>query len=302
MYGLVLSAVAASLTFQDPVAPPPSAQAGAPTCDAASIKPGSYRLAVEAQALNLTKPSYRWWDNYDIGRRPKDAEEMDDAAIAIAERALELDDRNLLAHAQLARQYLIAGVDAKKAHEAWQRALDGGGAIVWTSTLFDVDDRAYFVTAFDHQGIRIYRLGQLAGALRTEFGVPALPGPDREDFWRALGGCIPASLQPEAAIPWGAVREIEAGNFVLWFELDKPVTIASDRGRRKRLTTVMMNLHTSRGDFDFRYGFSRPRPPMRVSRVGVGPAAYQERVRGTLVKFFDPAGRIKLPPQRLYGW
>ena len=296
MYGLfVAAALVASVGSQD--------HAGAPaTCDATAISTESYRLTIEAQALNLTKPYYRWWDQYDIGKRPRDVEDLDDAAVVIAERARELDDRNLLAHAQLARQYLIAGVDAKQAHEAWRRALDGGGAIVWTATLFHVDDRAYFVAAFDRQGIRIYKLGQLAGAIRMEYGVPALPGPDHEDFWRAFGGCFPASLAPEATIAWSSVRKIEAGNFVLWFELDSPVTISSDRGRRKRLSTVMINLHTSRGDSDFRYGVGGPRGAFFVRPTAVGPAAYQERVRGTLIELFDPEGRIKVPPQRRYGW
>ena len=306
MYGfIVAAALVASVAFQDtPLVPPDQTplQRAPATCDPTAISTESYRLTVDAQALNLTKAHYRWWDKYDIGERSKDVEDMDDAAIAIAERARELDDRNLLAHAQLARQYLIAGVDAKQAHEAWRRVLDGGGAVVWTATLFDVDDRAYFVAAFDRQGIRVYRLGQLAGAIRMEFGVPALPGPDHEDFWRALGGCFPASLPPEATIRWSAVREIEAGNFVLWFELDTPVTLSSDRGKRKRLTRVMMNLHTSRGDFDFRFGVPGPRPPLFVRPAAVGPAAYQERVRGTLIELFDPEGRIKVPPQRRYGW
>jgi hypothetical protein len=299
MTGFVLAALIATAPLQDPapVAPPATT-----TCDAVSISPDSYRLTIEAQALNLTKPSYRWWDNYDIGRQPKDVEDLDDAAIAIAERAREIDEKNLLAHAQLARQYLIAGVDARQAHEAWRRTLDAGGAVVWLATLFDVDDRAYFLVAFDRQGIRIFRFGQLAGAIRMDMGVPVLPGPDHEDFWRALGGCIPDGLPPEATIPWSAVREIEAGNFVLWFELDSAATIASDRGRRKRLNTVMVNLHTSRGDLDFRYGVGGPRGPIFVRPAAVGPAAYQERVRGTLIQFFDPEGRIKIPPQRRFGW
>ncbi len=306
MFGLLVAAAlvaAAAAQDQPPARPDPAHPPGAAaTCDAAAIQPESYRLTVDAQALNLTKAYYRWWDKYDIGKRPKDVEDMDDAAIAIAERARELDERNLLAHAQLARQYLIAGVDARKAHDAWQRAMDGGGAVVWTATLFDVDDRAYFLAAFDRQGIRIYRLGQLAGVIRMEYGVPALPGPDREDFWRALGGCFPSALPAEATIPWRSVREIESGSFVLWFELDAPVTISSDRGRRKRLTRLMINLHTSRGDFDFRYGISGPRGPVFVRPAAVGPAAYQERVRGTLIQLFDPEGRIKVPPQRRFGW
>jgi hypothetical protein len=304
MSGFFFAALVAFATVQDPPHPgqPAAPPAAAATCDTVAINPDSYKLIVEAQALNFTKPYYRWWDNYDIGTRPADVEDLDDGAMAIAERARELDDRNLLAHAHLARQYLIAGVDATDAHEAWRRTLEGGGAVVWMATLFEVDDRAYFVLAFDRQGIRVFRFGQLAGAIRMNFGVPALPGSDHEDFWRALGGCIPDGLPPEATIPWSAVREIEAGNFVLWFELDSAVTISSDRGRRKRLNNVMVNLHTSRGDADFRYGVGGPYGPMFVRPATVGPAAYQARVRGTLIQFFDPDGRIKVPPQRRSGW
>ena len=129
MPSIVFAAVLASAFIQDAAAPAP--QTAPATCDAAEIKPKSYRLSVEAHALNLTTPYYRWWDNYDLGARPKDDEDADDVAIAIAERARELDDRNLLAHAQLAREYLIAGVAASSAHDAWRRTLDGGGAVAW---------------------------------------------------------------------------------------------------------------------------------------------------------------------------
>jgi hypothetical protein len=290
---LILSAV-----FQDPA--PPSKNSAPLTCDPSSIAQESYRLTVEAQALNVTKPYYRWWDNYDIGKKAKDVEDAGDAAIVIAERARELDDRNLLAHAQLARLYVTAGVDAKEAHEEWRRTLDAGGAIVWVATLSDVDDRALFVAAFNREGLRIYTFGQLAGAVRTDFGVPQFPGPDREELWRALGGCLPDALAPEATVPWASIREIGSGNFVLWFELDRPVTIASDRGKRKNLQTVMINLHGAAGDFDFRFGGRGH--PWAMRRVSTGAAAFQERVRGTLIEFFDPEGRIKLPKQRRSGW
>jgi hypothetical protein len=294
---VMAAAITASAAFQDPA----PARTNQPlTCDAAAIKPESYRLTVEAQALNLTKPYHRWWDNYDLGKNPKDIEDVSDAAIVIAERARALDERNLLAHAQLARQYLVAAVDARETHEEWQRTLDSGGAVVWTATLFDVDDRAYFVVAFDRKGIHIYKFGQLAGAVRIDSGVPQFPGPDREELWRAMGGCLPDTIAPEATVPWPSVRGIAPGNFVLWFDLEKPVAITSDRGKRKNLDTIMMSLHSGRGDLDFRFG-GRGSP---WSLRGGSPlaAAFQERIRGTLVKFFDPEGRIKLPKQRRYGW
>ena len=293
---VIAATLLASAALQDPAPARPSVPL---TCDAGAIKPESYKLTVEAQALNITKPHYRWWDNYDIGKSPKDLEDQNDAAIAIAERARTLDDGSLLAHAQLARQYLVTGIDARETHNEWERTLDSGGAIVWMATLFDVDDRAYFVAAFDRKGIRIYRFGQLAGALRTNFGVPQFPGPDREELWRALGGCLPGAMAPEATIPWTSVREIESGNFVLWFELDSAVTIRSDRGRRKNVDNLMINLHDASGAFDLRAGRGGA---MFMRRANVSAAAYQERVRGTLVQFFDPEGRITLPKQRRSGW
>jgi hypothetical protein len=37
--------------------------------------------------------------------------------------------------------------------------------------------------------------------------------------------------------------------------------------------------------------------------MGIGPLDYQQRIRYTLVKFVDPAGRIKLPKaSRSAGW
>jgi hypothetical protein len=290
----IAAALMASAALQDPA---PATNSAPLTCDPATIAAESYRLTVEAQALNVTKPYYRWWDNYDIGRKAKDVEDAGDAAIVIAERARELDDRNLLAHAQLARLYVTAGVDAKHAREAWRRTLDAGGAVVWVATLFDVDDRAYFVVAFDRQGIRLYRFGQLAGALRTNLGVPQIPGPDREELWRGLGGCLPDGMPPEATIPWSAIRELASGNFVLWFELDQPITVSSDRRKRRTLDTLMVSLHGTTGDFDFRRGY-----PLRYRGAVTSAAAYQERVRGTLIDFFDPEGRIKLPQQRRSWW
>jgi hypothetical protein len=293
----IAAALVASAAFQDPA---PARSTAPLTCEARAIKPESYRLTVEAQALNLTKPYYRWRDTYDIGTSGKVPEDPNDMAIAIAERARTLDGGNLLAHAQLARQYLVTGADARDAHKAWERTLDAGGAIVWTATLFEVDDRAYFVTAFDRKGIRIYKFGQLAGALRTNFGIPQFPGPDREELWRGLGGCLPDTIAPEATIPWSSVREIASGNFVLWFELDRAVPISSDRGKRRNVDTLMINLHDAAGAFDLRYpGWGGP---FHMRRASTNAAAYQERVRGTLVQFFDPEGRIELPKQRRSGW
>lgn len=273
------------------------------TCDPAALKPESYRLTVEAQALNLTKPRFRWWDNYDIGKAAKDVQSLNDAAIAIAERARQLDDRNLLAHVQLARHYVVGAVDARQAHEEWRRALDAGAAITWSATLREVDPSGYFVVAFDRAGIRIYRLGQLAGALKTRYGIPEFPGPDREELWRALGGCIGESVQAEATIPWSAVRELEAGTFSLAFNLDRRVTITSDRRKRREDDRIVVSLHGAAAEFG--YATTTGYGPVGLPvRRGPGPELFQERIRGTLVDLFDPQGRIKLPKQQRlgFGW
>ena len=298
MRALVLAVTLASPIALSALSDPIPAQTA--TCDVASINPESYRLTTEAQALNVTKPPARWWDNYNIGKDPKNPQ---DGAIAIAERARELDDRNLLAHAQLARYYVQAGIDAAKARDEWKRTLDGGGAIVWTGTLFEIDDRSFFVIAFDRQGIRLYRFGQLAGAMRTTFGVPEFPGPDREELWRALGGCLPSNVPPEATIAWDDVRELESGEYVLAFELNRRIEITSDRRRRRNDDTLIINLHPIMGQFDYRYARYRPLITVRHPNSTVGPAAFQERIRGMLIEFFDPDGSIKLPKQRrAFGW
>ena len=68
------------------------------TCDATQIHADSYRLTTEAQALNLTRPRTNWWDAFDVTLSPyRDAlADINEGALAIAERALEIDDRNLL--------------------------------------------------------------------------------------------------------------------------------------------------------------------------------------------------------------
>ena len=218
--------------------------------------------------------------------------------------AARICDPELMAHAERAREYVTAGVDARLAHEEWRRALDGGAAVVWTATLYDIDARSFFVLAFDRHAIRIYRLGQLAGPLTTRFGgVPEWPARDRVDFWDAMAGCLPDDLTPAATVPWSAVRELKAGNWVLWFKLHGPVSIESDRGKRKTVREIKVNLHGASGDLQYYFTYDPYRGYTNVRGIGFGPAAYQERVRYTLISFFDPERRIKLPKQsRGAGW
>jgi hypothetical protein len=203
-----------------------------------------------------------------------------------------------------AREYVVAGIDAEHAEAAWRAVLDGGGSVTWTATVYDVDARSFFVMAFDRQALRVYRYGELAGPFDTRLGVPVLVEPKPERLARALAGCVDLAARPEAFIPWSNVHEIKAGNWVLYFKLTSPVTIASDRGRRKTLDEIKVNLHGATGTVDVLTSRDIDRPwRLSVRPVGIGPLQFQQRVRYTLVKFIDPAGRIRLPKaSRSAGW
>lgn len=275
-----------------------------PTCDARVLNADSYALTTRAQAHIVNEDRSSWWDGFNIGKHADDLYDLNTSSTDAAERALQLDPRNLLARGLLARQYVVLGADATLADAAWQTVLDNGGAVVWTATLYDVDYKSYFLMAFDRHGLRVYRYGELAGPFETHLGMPKFVGEDRERFWRAMAGCLDTEARPEAIVPWTEVREIKAGNWVLWFKLTRPVTITSDRGKKKTLSEIKVNLHGATGTIEVLTS-TDSRDPTNVSirPMGIGPLAYQQRVRHTLVKFVDPAGRIKLPKaSRSAGW
>lgn len=260
-----------------------------PTCDEARIANDSYRLTTEAQALNVLRPREPWWVPYDVWTDQRQIGDLNQGSARLAERARELDENNLLAHGYLARQHIVMAVDATKAADAWERVLDHGGAITWTATLYDVDPRSFFLVAFDRTGIRVFTFGELAGGVRTRFGVPEFPGPEQAAFWRALGGCLPPGASPAAEIPWSSVREIRASRWTLRFELEEKVEITSDRGDRHTDDTVEVNLHGQTGLFDFRFAMTPfGRRPFNAPPVSLNPAAYQSRVKQFLEKFFLP--------------
>jgi hypothetical protein len=282
----LLSFAALLVTFS--VSPLHAQQSGTGTCDASAINGESYALTTEAQALNILRPREPWWERFGI-KGPRELGDVNEGAVLLAERARELDERNLLAHGYLARQYVVTAVDANKAEDTWRQVLDNGGAIVWTATLDKVDSRSFFVVAFDHSGIRIFRFGELAGRVRTHFGVPEFPLPEREEFWRALGGCIPANAVPAAEIPWSSVREIHPTTWTLRFELNDRVEIESDRGRRRADDELEVHLHGRTGAFDPRFGMTFWAPPYGRRPVATDPAAYQLRVVQMLRLLFKGA-------------
>jgi hypothetical protein len=265
----------------------------------------SYTLTTRVQARIVTADrSDDWSDRFSVREAAADLSDLNWSSIGAAERARSIDSRNLMAHALLARQYVVTGEDASLADAAWQIVLDNGGAIVWTATLYDVDTKSYFLMAFDRSALRVYRYGELAGPFDTHMGMPVFVGPDRERFWRAMGGCIDPAAQPEASVPWDDVREIKAGNWVLYFKLRRPVIIASDRGKRKTLNEIKVNLHGAIGTLETHVTRDARDPrKVEVRTMGIGPLDYQQRIRYTLVKFVDPSRRIALPrATRSAGW
>jgi hypothetical protein len=275
----------------------------APTCDPARIDADSYALTTRAMAEIVTEERTSWWDGFFVGRHAAALDDLNYSATSAAEYALRLDPRNLLAHGILARQYVVVGEDARLADGSWAAALDNGGAVAWTATLYDVDVKSYFVLAFDRSALRIYRYGELAGPFEKTMGMPKFVGGDREPFWRALAGCIDPAARPEAVIPWSDVREIRGGNWVIWFELARKVAIGSDNGKRKSLDEIKVNLHGAMGTVDVYTSRDTRDGQVSIRPVGMGPFDYNQRVRYTIAKHVDPAGRIKLPKaSRSAGW
>jgi hypothetical protein len=269
-------------------------------CDVTHIDAQSWSLVTRAQALNVLRPRYDWWDGFDLGKHASDLDDLNSAATRLSERALEIDPKNAAAWSQLARLYLIEE-DPERAEEAWSRADRAGLPVVWTATLYDVDARTYHVLAFDRAGIRVYRLDQLGGAVERGFyGIPKFPSADNERFWAGLAGCLDRAEGPEATVPWADVREIKAGNYVLWFKLARPIRVSSDRtGKTKTLDQIKVALHGRTGDLEV----YKPVGEDHLALRGRGPASYQDLVRRTMVKFVDPERRIQIPPSRPgVGW
>ena len=270
------------------------------TCDRSELLPRSYRLTTRGVAIVATQERTDWWRNGDPNRVEDDLEDLNLGVTLAAERALRVDPRNLMAHSLLARQALL-DLDAERAEAEWSRVFSAGGAVAWTGTLYDVDARNYFLLAFDHRGIRIYRFDQLARHVERGFGgIIQFPSPEDERFWAATAGCVDHETVPEAEVAWSNVREIKAGNFVLWFKLTQPVTVTSDRnGKRKTLDEIKVNLHGAAPSWEVYKPVGNDYPALR-SR---GPAGFQDLVRRTLVRFVDPDRRIGLPPVKPgVGW
>lgn len=255
-----------------------------PSTCASGIHPRSWELVTRAQAMNALRPEG----------------DLNEGALVLAERALEVDPANSGAWSQLARLYLVAE-DADRVDEAWRRAFAAGRPVMWTGTLYDVDARTYFVLGFDRASLRIWRFDQLAAPVRRGFyGIPELPAVYHPTFWAAMAGCLDGAPEAAVTIPWPEVREIIARNWVLEFKLSRPVTLTSDRtGKAKTLDRIKVALHGRMGELEV----YKPVGEEHLAMRGRGPWTFQDRTRRTLVKFVDPDKRIALPPSKPgAGW
>lgn len=270
------------------------------TCNPEDINPRSYALTTRAMALATTAERHRWWDSFDLGKYEDDLADLNSSVTRAAERALEIDPRNQMGHSVLARQYLILE-EPERAEAAWDVVMRAGAPVVWMATFFDVDGRDWFFFAVDKKGIRVYQWSQIARREERGFGgILKFPGAEDERFWRAGGGCFEAELRPHAEVAWSDVREIKAGNWVLWFKLTRPVRITSDRnGKTKTLDELKVGLHGRTAQLEV----YKPVGEDQLAMRGRGPASYMDLIRRTLVKYVDPEKRIALPPLKPgVGW
>jgi len=257
------------------------------TCDRTVIDPVSYEMATVGQAQALLSDSTLDDLNGDIQE--------------LAERALERDPRNMMAASILARQYAILGSE-REAVDAWTRVSDNGGVVVWTATLYDVDYKSYFLMSFGRDAIRIYRMGQFTGSIDRHLGYAKFPEEGEVAFYEAAAGCPSLSVEPVTTIPWSQVNELRSGNWVLWFKLAKPATVTSDRGIRKTLGEIKVNLHGETGvvkvlaerNPDFDPEWDDETDAFRNLRgIALGPWDYNRRVRDLILRVAEPASHIK---------
>jgi hypothetical protein len=209
----------------------------------------------------------------------------------------QCDSRVLRDVANTARDNIITATDGAAAIAAWRSVIASGGAVAWAVTEYNVDARSTFVFAFDRHALRVYRAGAFGPTMDT-----------------AMDGCLPAAAEPEAVIPWTSIREIESGNWVLWFKLAEPVSISSDRGGRRSVRELKAYFHGApAGDLTYHYNadYVGHIPFWNVSLyeirnlrgIAVGPNDFQRRLQFVIASVVDSQQRIALKRKgRGAGW
>ena len=271
------------------------------TCDRDAIDPQSYDLATIGQARALLTDRSDFWDAFRINQHIATLRELNLDTQELAERARARDARNMMAYSILARQYTVLGSE-RAAIDAWTRVVDNNGVVVWTATLYDVDYKSYFLMSFGRDAVRIYRMGQFASRIDRRLGYARFPDTSEIAFYEATAGCPDPSVAPVATIPWTNVKELRSGNWVLWFKLMRPVTIVSDRDKRKTLSEIKVNLHGDTGEvhilaernpnYDPRWD-DEDEAFRNVRGIGLGPWDYNRRMRDMILRFAEPQNHIK---------
>jgi hypothetical protein len=253
------------------------------------------------QARALLSDRSDVWDAFVVNTHISTLADLNGDIQALAARALQRDPRNMMAASILARQSAIAGSE-REAVDAWTRVAENGGLVVWTATLYDVDYKSYFLMSFGRDAVRIYRMGQFTGSIDRRLGYAKFPEPDEIAFYEAAAGCPNRSVEPVTTIPWSQVKELRSGNWVLWFKLAKPVKVTSDRGIRRTLAEIKVNLHGETGEVKFLAERNPDFDPewddeseafKNVRGIALGPWDYNRRVRDLILRFAEPAGHIK---------
>ena len=281
------------------------------TCDRGAVDPQSYEMATIGQARALLADRSDFWDAFRINQHIATLRELNLDTQALAERALTRDPRNMMAQSILARQYAVLGWD-RAAIDAWTRVTNSNGVVVWTATLYDLDYKSYFLMSFGRDSLRIYRMGQFASTIDRTLGYAKFPDATQVAFYEASAGCPDPSVAPVATIPWTSVKELRSGNWVLWFRLRHPVTIVSDRGKRKTLSEIKVNLHGETGEVHLLAERNPNYDPRwdddsdafrNVRGIGLGPWDYNRRLRDMILRFAEPQNHIKrTSADRGAGW
>ena len=271
------------------------------SCHRDVIDPESYDMATIGQARALFADRSDFWDVFRINQHIATLRELNLDAQELAERALARDSRNMMAQSILARQYTVVGWD-RGAIAAWTRVVDNGGVVVWTATLYDVDYKSYFLMSFGRDAVRIYRMGQFTNDIDRRLGYAKFPAATEVAFYEATAGCPDPSIVPVATVPWTNVKELRSGNWVLWFKLTRPITIVSDRDKRKKLSEIKVNLHGETGEvhilaernpnYDPRWD-DEDEAFKNVRGIGLGPWDYNRRLRDMILRFAEPQNHIK---------
>jgi hypothetical protein len=237
------------------------------TCDAARIKPASYALVTRGAAL-ASAEQYDFWEQFAVDSPGRPIATTNEALAFAAQRAVELDVTNQMAHAIRARELLILG-QVEMAEAAWHRVIESQGAVAWPATLGGKDE---LLVEFNGQDMRLYSRGQLQKRLSAS---------SDDAVWAAAGGCIDSRIQAAAIVAWLNVSEIKnEKKGGLSFRLREPIAVTIG-GRSRKLDRLELRLTGLAGD--------------DRGRAAVARTCAPDTVRRMLTKLVDPERRIALP-------